>query len=524
MNGCGCNYWKELIKSAWGLATTSVRAVKTKDETKYPDGDGLIDLSDISGGGEGTVTSVNGKQPDAQGNVAVGSADIATPDGTVQGDIETLGANLASEIAARTSGDESLRNAIAGKQDALTSAQQEAVDSGITKAKVASYSMTTQNLTRLGTRVDTIDDSVIATQSDISQLKISDAEHTETLADQATQLSAQASEITAIKTKDASQDSSISALQTKTATHDTEIQGLSESVVSDLTGTFTDSTRTLKLSLERESAPSIDCSVVIPGGTGGGDVTSVNGKTGAVTIGASDVLSTAQLNAANSGITSAKVGTYDGYATTIAGKQDKLTPGSNITISGNTISATDTKYTLPTASASVLGGVKVGSGLSISNGVLSATGGGGGGGSLPANGYYWEKVTSDNWPNDWTNTDIIMISPSKYQYLTNKSWDEAITYSSAYNATGSRQSWVITKIYTYTDTIYYNSITAGGIAFNTLSRVEEPSYWNEKSSSRILVQLKFTAFNGTGTSQHTISNMLYSDVVKSGLYRLRKFS
>ena len=36
---------------------------------------------------------------------------------------------------------------------------------------------------------------------------------------------------------------------------------------------------------------------------------------------------------------------------------------------------TDTKYTLPTASASTLGGVKVGSGLNISNGVLSTSGG-----------------------------------------------------------------------------------------------------------------------------------------------------
>ena len=36
-------------------------------------------------------------------------------------------------------------------------------------------------------------------------------------------------------------------------------------------------------------------------------------------------------------------------------------------------------YTLPTASATVLGGVKVGSGLKITDGVLSATGGGGGG-------------------------------------------------------------------------------------------------------------------------------------------------
>ena len=35
-----------------------------------------------------------------------------------------------------------------------------------------------------------------------------------------------------------------------------------------------------------------------------------------------------------------------------------------------------TSYVLPTASATVLGGVKVGSGLSINTGVLSASGGG----------------------------------------------------------------------------------------------------------------------------------------------------
>lgn len=55
-------------------------------------------------------------------------------------------------------------------------------------------------------------------------------------------------------------------------------------------------------------------------------------------------------------------------------KQNALTAGDNITITGNIISATDTVYTLPTASASTLGGVKVGTNLSIdpSTGVLSA--------------------------------------------------------------------------------------------------------------------------------------------------------
>ena len=52
----------------------------------------------------------------------------------------------------------------------------------------------------------------------------------------------------------------------------------------------------------------------------------------------------------------------------------KYTAGTNVQISGaNVISATDTKYSLPTASGTTLGGIKVGTRLSISNGVLSAT-------------------------------------------------------------------------------------------------------------------------------------------------------
>lgn len=52
------------------------------------------------------------------------------------------------------------------------------------------------------------------------------------------------------------------------------------------------------------------------------------------------------------------------FTSTYKSKLDGIATGAN-------------KYTLPTASASTLGGIKVGSGLSISNGVLSATGGGG---------------------------------------------------------------------------------------------------------------------------------------------------
>lgn len=54
-------------------------------------------------------------------------------------------------------------------------------------------------------------------------------------------------------------------------------------------------------------------------------------------------------------------------------KQDKLVAGENVTIDGNTISAKDTVYSLPAATKTALGGVKVGANLSVSaDGTLSA--------------------------------------------------------------------------------------------------------------------------------------------------------
>lgn len=63
-------------------------------------------------------------------------------------------------------------------------------------------------------------------------------------------------------------------------------------------------------------------------------------------------------------------------------------------------------YSLPTASATVLGGVKVGSGLSISSGVLSATGGG--------------KADSVDWAN-------VNGKPTKVSQFTNDSGFQTAT-------------------------------------------------------------------------------------------------
>ena len=90
-------------------------------------------------------------------------------------------------------------------------------------------------------------------------------------------------------------------------------------------------------------------------------------------------LSTAQLNAVNSGITAAKVTTYDGYASQIAAKadisalddkQDALTAGDHIDITDDTISATgyihsENPVTTTSSTATVTGSM-------IANGTITA--------------------------------------------------------------------------------------------------------------------------------------------------------
>ena len=65
-------------------------------------------------------------------------------------------------------------------------------------------------------------------------------------------------------------------------------------------------------------------------------------------------LTSAQINAVNSGITSAKVGTYDGYASTIANKADKAT-----TLSGYGITDSYTKTQIDNKFAGLISYVEV---------------------------------------------------------------------------------------------------------------------------------------------------------------------
>ena len=69
-------------------------------------------------------------------------------------------------------------------------------------------------------------------------------------------------------------------------------------------------------------------------------------------------------------ISGATAAVMEAVSDALDGKQDALTAGTNISISNGTISNTYS-YSLPTATSSVLGGVKIGSNVSISSGTIS---------------------------------------------------------------------------------------------------------------------------------------------------------
>lgn len=164
------------------------------------------------------------------------------------------------------------------------------------------------------------------------------------------------------------------------------------------------------------------------GGTGGGGVDSVNGKTGTVVLTAEDVGAVA--TETGKGLST---NDYDN-----AEKQNNAnntsarhTHSNKTVLDGTTASYTTEEknklaglnnYTLPTASADTLGGVKVGAGLSITNGVLSATGGG------VADSVEWENVQNKPSvypPSEHTHTTSEITDfptiPTKTSDLTNDS-------------------------------------------------------------------------------------------------------
>lgn len=129
-------------------------------------------------------------------------------------------------------------------------------------------------------------------------------------------------------------------------------------------------------------------------------INGTNGKDGKTPVKGVDYFTTAEINEIEEGA-AAKVD-LSNYAKT-ADLSTVATSGSYNDLSGKP--SIPEPYELPVASATALGGVKVGSGLSITNGVLSATGGG------TADSVDWSKIQNKpNFANVATSGDYNDLS------------------------------------------------------------------------------------------------------------------
>ena len=158
------------------------------------------------------------------------------------------------------------------------------------------------------------------------------------------------------------------------------------------------------------------------------------------------------------------------------GPAGTYTAGANITISGNVISATDTKYTLPTATSSVLGGVKVGSNITLSSGTISLS---------------KSNVTSALGYTPANTSDIPEIPvalPNPYALTINGT-----------SYTGSSAVAINTARILSTSTLSSSTVSAGYSYNNTLSRtISSLSGFSSSNPDSVIistVKLTFTASN-----------------------------
>ena len=158
------------------------------------------------------------------------------------------------------------------------------------------------------------------------------------------------------------------------------------------------------------------------------------------------------------------------------GPAGTYTAGANITISGNVISATDTKYTLPTATSSVLGGVKVGSNITLSSGTISLS---------------KSNVTSALGYTPANTSDIPEIPvalPNPYALTINGT-----------SYTGSSAVAINTARILSTSTLSSSTVSAGYSYNNTLSRtISSLSGFSSSNPDSVIIstaRLTFTASN-----------------------------
>lgn len=321
------------------------------------------------------------------------------------------------------------------------------------------------------------------------------------------------SEIADLKSKATATDTEIASIKDKDVTQDTEINGITKNLVSNVTATFDNPSRELKISLGREASPSIDATVVIPASSETGQYSAGNGITIenyqiAVDTGVVALKTDIPVVPDVSEITT-RLDTIDGEIT-----------GINTDITNITNKNTEQDTAINGKVAIAQGIENAGKVLGIgSDGNVTLVDAGGG--------EVWEEVDLNNWPTDWVAGDRIRIisniqfnspfpsnwgsAPSGGSYATGAEYRE-IEYILYGGGSGNEPR---TPIWFYSN----NYICCLSI----LQKVGDVVVYNRANNDDVIIQINTIYWNGGGRGNQPI-NIDHSNKASyiNKMYRLRK--
>lgn len=203
-------------------------------------------------------------------------------------------------------------------------------------------------------------------------------------------------EISGLKAKATATDTEIANIKDKDSMQDTEIDGIDKSLISNVTATFDNPSRELKISMGKKDSTSIEATVVIPAGSESGQYSAGNGisienyqiavDTNVVAL-KTDIPVVPDVSGINN-----RLDTIDGEITEI---------NANITNLTNKNTEQDT---------AINGKVAIAQGVENSGKVLGI---GADGNVTPVNGSsgveVWEEIDLSNIPTDWVLGDRIKV-------------------------------------------------------------------------------------------------------------------
>ena len=397
------------------------------------------------------VRSLNGQSGDLtlktiNNTDLVGQGDIAVQTPLNEAQMTAVNSGIDStkveQIATNASNITTLQNT---KQDNLTQTQLNAVNSGIDQTKVAQIATNTGNISSNTGRITTIEGKIPSAASNTNQLTDKNYVDNSIATNTANYISDNGQPFQSL--------ADLEAYSGPLTNNDYAFVESTDSAGNDIYTRYKYNATTQQWAEEYTiSNPNFtsDQWASINSGVTANDVSQIGtNKSDIAGLATSkqDTLSASQLDAVNSGIDATKVtqiATNTNNITSLqTGKQDKLTAGTNIQISGSTISATDTKYT-------------AGAGLTLTGTQFSV--------NDPApSGFFTDAGTVENTGTSLTINNQLAVAPKSVQLNGST---EQISYTGKNLASPSSSvlySNNSSNVVTPTATGYTLSNTSGGV-------------------------------------------------------------